>query len=380
MPLVRELRLDVSGRYDRYSDFGGTTNPKVGISWSPIDDLRVHGSYARSFQAPTLYNASPVGNLYAAIAPSADASSPTGSFLGLQDVSTGNPDLQPETAKSFNLGFTFQSSAIPGLKLDVAYFSIDFDNQIAYLQGPFCGNYYCTAQDQLALGSYFQKNPSLVEVNAILNNPNYTLFNWAGGNYTPAPYTASDIKYLAEIGLKNAAATRVRGADFTPRYAGSDTRYGRFRADLDATYFTEYKQRLTAASPSLDIDNTTYNPLRLRAKTNLGWERRGWGTNVRVNFANAYKNTSNTSCPSSGCPISSWTTVDAGVSYGTGTVASWLSGVRFAINATNIFNRQPPFFTTGFPQNYGYDPVNASPVMRSVSVTFSKRWGGEDAP
>ncbi len=29
MPLVRELRIDVSGRYDHYSDFGGTTNPKV---------------------------------------------------------------------------------------------------------------------------------------------------------------------------------------------------------------------------------------------------------------------------------------------------------------------------------------------------------------
>jgi iron complex outermembrane recepter protein len=204
------------------------------------------------------------------------------------------------------------------------------------------------------------------------------LQNWAAGNYSPAPYTTSDIKYIANIGLENAASTRIRGVDLTPRYIGPDTPYGRFRADLDASYYIEYKQQITSGSPTLDIDNTTYNPLRFRAKTNIGWEKSGWAVNTRVNFANAYQNTVDPSCPS-GCAIGSWTTVDIGLSYAVPNRgdASWLSGSRLAIIATNIFDRPPPFVSTGSSANFGYDPVNASPLMRSISITFAKRWGPE---
>ena len=380
IPFVQELRIDMSGRYDHYSDFGGTTNPKVGISWSPVSDLKVHGSYAKSFQAPTLYDLSTAGELDAFVAPFADSNSSTGSSLGLADVSVGNPNLQPETAKTFNVGFTYQPEFAPGLKLDASYFSIDFNNEITYLYGQFCGNaVFCTLQDQAALGSLFQKNPTLAEINSILNNPAYILTNYAGGHYTPAPYVPSDITAIANIGVENAASTRVRGVDFAPRYVGPDTQYGRFRADLDASYFLEYKERVTSGSPSLDIDNTTSNPLRFRAKSNVGWEYRGWAANARVNFANAYKNTLDTSCPS-GCTISSWTTVDMGLSYAVPNAAdaSWLRGIRLAIVATNIFDRAPPFVSTGnTTENFGYDAVNASPLMRSISITFAKRWGAE---
>jgi len=35
-PLFQKLDLSLALRYDHYSDFGATTNPKVGLTWAPV--------------------------------------------------------------------------------------------------------------------------------------------------------------------------------------------------------------------------------------------------------------------------------------------------------------------------------------------------------
>src|SRR5439155_24817225 len=53
LPLVHSFEVKVAGRYDRYSDFGGTWNPKVSVRWEPVDEsLVLRGSYGTSFRAP----------------------------------------------------------------------------------------------------------------------------------------------------------------------------------------------------------------------------------------------------------------------------------------------------------------------------------------
>ena len=53
-PGVRGLDVNVSGRYDDYSDFGDTTNPKYAINWTIVDGVRMRANYAESFTAPAL--------------------------------------------------------------------------------------------------------------------------------------------------------------------------------------------------------------------------------------------------------------------------------------------------------------------------------------
>jgi iron complex outermembrane recepter protein len=377
LPFVKELRVDLSGRYDHYSDFGSTKNPKFGLSWTPMNDLTLHGTYARSFQAPTLVDLIPLPSQ--SVTPAADPNSPSGSSLALIEEATGNPSLQPQIANTFNTGFTYQPSALPNFRLEASYFHINFDDEIITLgeEGYCAVALYCTLQDEAALGPYFQRNPSLAQVEALLNNPDNPLSNYAGGNYTPAPYTPSDIKAIGNLGIVNAASTRIRGVDLTPRYLGAETPYGRFHADLNASYFIKYEQNVTPASPIRTIDNTFGNPLRFRAKANLGWDKNGWAANARVNFANAYTNTASPTCPDSCQPISSWTTVDLGLSYAVPATLDipWLSGIRFAVIVNNVFNRYPPVANTVSP-NYGYDVINANPLLRSFSLTFTKHFGG----
>jgi iron complex outermembrane receptor protein len=185
---------------------------------------------------------------------------------------------------------------------------------------------------------------------------------------------------IVNLGYENSASVRLGGIDFTAKYTGQPAQFGRFRADLDGTYFTTYQQRITRASAEASPLNTVYNPLRFRAKANLGWERGRWGVNARVNYSNAYRNTDavNPTCPNgNGCQIASWTTVDWSLSYATPRDAgAHLGGVRIAFDVTNLFNRAPPFVSSpaGFG-GYPYDPTNANPFLRMLGISVTKRWG-----
>ena len=57
IPLVQRLSLDVAGRYDTYSDFGDTKNPKFSLDWFILDGLKARASYGSSFVAPGIHDA-----------------------------------------------------------------------------------------------------------------------------------------------------------------------------------------------------------------------------------------------------------------------------------------------------------------------------------
>jgi iron complex outermembrane receptor protein len=40
-------------RYDDYTGFGSTTNPKVSLRFAPVDQLVMRGSYSTGFRVPT---------------------------------------------------------------------------------------------------------------------------------------------------------------------------------------------------------------------------------------------------------------------------------------------------------------------------------------
>jgi hypothetical protein len=56
-PLTDTIELQLAGRYDHYDDFGSTFNPKIGITWRPLDSLVMRASWATSFRAPSLTQA-----------------------------------------------------------------------------------------------------------------------------------------------------------------------------------------------------------------------------------------------------------------------------------------------------------------------------------
>ncbi len=148
IPLADNLELQLAGRYDDYSDFGTTTNPKVALRWAPTDEITVRGSWAQGFRAPSLAQ---VG-----LGPSQESQffvdtyrcEATGLDCDALDYNiefAGNPDLEAEESESWNVGFIWAPSAEFGLSVDV--WSITQDNKIDEQEfGPIY-NSECNNQD-----------------------------------------------------------------------------------------------------------------------------------------------------------------------------------------------------------------------------------------
>ncbi len=54
VPAVRSFAVNLSTRYDDYSDVGDTTNPKIALNWGIVEALMVRANYAEAFVAPAL--------------------------------------------------------------------------------------------------------------------------------------------------------------------------------------------------------------------------------------------------------------------------------------------------------------------------------------
>ena len=55
VPVLKSLDLTAAVRYDKYDDFGSTTNPKFSFRFQPSKEVLVRGSYSTGFRAPSLY-------------------------------------------------------------------------------------------------------------------------------------------------------------------------------------------------------------------------------------------------------------------------------------------------------------------------------------
>lgn len=104
-PLER-VNLTAGVRYDHYSDFGDTVNPRAGLVWNIIDPLDLKLLYGRAFRAPSF------AELYARNSP----------------VLLGNPSLEPETITTFEAGIIWRP--VRFVDVNLGYFHSAIDDQI----------------------------------------------------------------------------------------------------------------------------------------------------------------------------------------------------------------------------------------------------------
>ncbi|OQW93984.1 MAG: hypothetical protein BWK79_08240 [Beggiatoa sp. IS2] len=106
--LTPDWELTAGLRYDKYSDFGNTVNPRFALVWQTHPKLTSKLLYGRAFRAPSFYE------LYAANNP----------------VSLGNPDLQPETIDMVELAFNYHPTE--QLQFSTNLFTYEMNDIINY--------------------------------------------------------------------------------------------------------------------------------------------------------------------------------------------------------------------------------------------------------
>jgi iron complex outermembrane receptor protein len=356
---VPRLELNVAGRYEHYSDFGGTFNPTVRIRWVPLQALKLRASWGRSFRAPTLDNLYDTSANLAGLVVLPDPRSSTGRSLVLVEQGS-NPDLKQETAKTWTAGFDIAPALLTGSTFSLTYYSIDYENRIAV---PAADNPFAILIDEAEWAPVITRNPSQAQIESVCNRPDYQ-------GTSVAACLASSPAAIIDGRLANLATTRTTGLDLQ---AGDSVRSSLGALDLGVTanYVFKFDQAVTSSSPATSIVNTSANPLALRLRGTVGWSREGPespgpGFDLAVNYTGGYKNPGSTLVPN----VSPWTTVDARLVYRTRPRAAWLGGFEFSVNAVNVFNHEPPFVDNA----YGYDPNNVQPLGRVVSADVSKRW------
>lgn len=117
VPVTQKLELQVAGRYDNYSDFGDTVNPKVGMRYQATKSLMFRASAGTGFKAPLmtdLYASDSLGyptfidQVACNAERNAGGATPSCDPAQYEVTSSGNKGLKEEKSRSFNVGAIFQ--------------------------------------------------------------------------------------------------------------------------------------------------------------------------------------------------------------------------------------------------------------------------------
>ncbi|MGQ3054497.1 MAG: TonB-dependent receptor plug domain-containing protein [Roseateles sp.] len=319
LPFAKGWEATVAARYDRYSDFGSSFNPRVALRFQPSREMLFRASAGTGFRAPTLWDVnSPVSNTNTAD-PQTDPDCPQ------PNDAQGNPpalcntqfnvrlssdkNLKAEKSRQFAFGAVFEP--IRDLSIAVDYWNIQKRDQIGVISG-----------DTL------MAEPGL-----------YTKYK-ARVKRGPTGF----ISYI-ETPVENLGELKTEGIDVDIRSALALGEWGRLGMGLAATYtlkyelqngkdlpFTDYAGKSLGGNPpvpewqhTLSFDWTMHSwNVALENVFTKGWQESASvvETNLGVKAAYDVKDTSR------------W---NLAVSY------RGFKNLRLTVGARNVFDQAPPF-------------------------------------
>ena len=348
VPIVKTLEGDVAVRYDHYSDFGSTTNPKVSLRWQPTSSFLMRTSYGTGFLAPSLYE------LYE---PHITAVSATGQTDPLRcpitndsaDCKTqfpvtlgGTPTLQPERSYQVTIGGVWEPVTDGSISLD--YFKLNLSNAIS--SGP---STQTILQNLTQFGSYVTRGPVQPQFPGI-----------------PGPITNIQQTFV------NLGNVHMEGIDATLSYRTPMSWLGRFMLNVNGTYYLKYNTQQTDGSYAGGVSNAYGNNglgviPRYKQYASVTWDTGPWSTTLGNTFQTSY--------------------IDYGLDYfynqrRVGTLSLWdlqtsytgFKNWKLTLGVKNLFDTNPPVsnvqgtFVYGFDSSY-YDS-RARFVYGSVSYSF----------
>ncbi|MCC6914232.1 MAG: TonB-dependent receptor [Rhodospirillaceae bacterium] len=126
---ARSLDVNAAARATDYSTAGYVTTWKIGVTYNPIDDIRLRATLSRDIRAPNLGEifATGTGGQAGGIRDPFNGGQTAGLFL---TETVGNPNLVPEKADTLGLGVVLQPTFLPGFSAAVDYYSIDIKGAI----------------------------------------------------------------------------------------------------------------------------------------------------------------------------------------------------------------------------------------------------------
>ncbi|RJS94754.1 TonB-dependent receptor [Salinisphaera sp. Q1T1-3] len=337
VPLLDSLEFDAAARYDNYSDFGDTLNPKFSLRYQPFKQLVIRGSYSEGYQAPTLYNLyNPEQITYTQDGLNDPQLCPGGQpapgALERDVCSTqferhygGNEDLKPATSEQYNFGVVIQP--IEQILAEVTYWHIVLDKQA-----------------------------SLLPVEYLFDN--YGQYPGNITRYGPDSDQAGQIDYITTP-TSNLGTTRTDGLDTRLQATLKTAAYGTFGVRFEGTYVLHHKyQNVPGGEFQDDAGVFVDSGPTIQWKHNItaSWRRNGFRAELINHYVGGYKD----QYPDDHKDVDAFITFDADVGY------DFNNGVSLTLGSKNFMDADPPLSNQTDQGIPGYDPRYADAIGRTV--------------
>lgn len=354
MPLIHSLQVTGAVRYESYERIGELATPKLGVSYQPLSDLTLKGTWGKSFKAPTLYqsNVAPQGTLYA---PTRYLPAPPTNENVLQ-ISGRRRPLEPEKASTLTLTAEVKPSSIPRLKLEASFFDVRYNNRVTNPIASSSQAFRSEYADLIIL------NPTLEQVLAATTPLSLPVQNLSGTAYDPANLAA-----IVYTGYQNVARQHIQGVDGSVAY-GFSKGNNEFSLEANASYI-ESDQQLSAGQAVVEQAGSIFRPPHWRGSANGTWKRGAVTTTISYNYLGGTEDrrTSTT------YKVSAFHSIDATIGWKPEADGFW-AGWSFLLASQNIFNRKPSLIQTTSVALPNYDATNYPAIGRTISFTLSKAW------
>jgi iron complex outermembrane receptor protein len=380
LPFVTALNLDAAVRYDKYSDFGDTINPKLGLTWKVDDDFTARSSWGTSFRAPTLTDSDPYVASYKFVVPQLNNTTSVGNsfcagpgncYAASMILFGSQTGLKPEKSINWSVGFDYAPHWLENFKISTTYYNIHYTNRI---QSPPYTE-FLTSEAKFALYPQYAKainTTGCVEGNEATYDPQMKKYLDAVGLYTLGYSVAGQVcsvKAVIDARTTNIGTTNQEGVDINVNYH-FDTSIGLWNLQAMTTIVVNENAQYTAGSPVISRLNKMGYPVAWRGRGAVTWMNGPWVASLYMNYVGSYKNTAPLNNKIS-THVSDWITFDAGVSYSFDeSLWSGLKDTRLSVNAQNLLDRDPPLVLTN--SYTSYDPENANVLGRIVTIQLTK--------
>lgn len=343
IPLTKSLEANVAVRHDDYSDFGTTTNPKLGLRWQPTRTLLLRSSYGTGFLAPTLYQ------LWT---PNIQGVSATGLSDPLRCPTTndtldcitqftvtfgGNANLKPEKSKQYSAGIVFEPTQ--GMSVSLDWFDMYLRDVIVNGITP-----------AVVLGDLAQYGNLVTRAAPDAAFPNL-----------PGRIINIDQRFI------NLGGVKIQGIDANIQHAFQPTPVGRFRVSLSGTYFIKYDVQQTDGSYAGFVSNTFGSAVtgvspRWKSYQTVSWDRGPWSATLGNSYQSSYTDWQ-TDLDGNLRTVSSMSLWDLQVTF------KGIRNLSLTVGAKNLLDTNPPATNQQNSFQSGFDPSYYDPRARVVYAT-----------
>ena len=365
IPILDNLDVQLAVRYEDYGgDTGDTLDPKLSVRWQATDWLALRSSIGSTFRGPTPVNKS-------LRATGLQPVSATGGQYKSIDF-LGNPNLQPEKADTFSVGFIFQYG---GFEAIVDYWSYKFEDQITTVPFNSIAN---------AVGNGPGTGAQLANCDSPLRN----LITFDNNNTCIQGTTTALQMQRIESSVVNGSPVDITGFDASVKYEFGEVFGGELMVGIDATIVDEYDvsgftfggARIFEGYDAVGFTNQERFPgtvSKVRAIGHVNYAMNGINARYEVRYVEGIKDDR---------PIPNVVGADGvarPITFGAKVDDYYVHNLHFnwdapwetqlSLSIVNIFDEDPP----GVRHQLSYDPYIGDPLGRTWEIglrkTFSTR-------